>query len=536
MHAPMAPKLDTTRRSAPMCVLAAVLALGLATHPVHAQSQSAGPPPAVMVMPVTDEDVSRTDQFVGRVTAIQTVNLVARVEGFLEKVNFKEGAYVKKGDTLLEIEKAPYEAALAQAQAQLASAQASVTAAQTQLKNDQTIADRQAYLVKRDAVSQAKADDANAQRDVSAARVQEAEASVKQAEAQVQTAKLNLSYTDVVAPISGRVGALSITEGNLVSTQSGTIVTINQLDPIRVAFSIPETLYTDAADRAVHGTGKMQDQVDLFTPQLVLPNGKTYNEAGKISFVSNEISATTGTLVVYADFPNPSFALLPGAFVTMDVRESEGQKLPVVPASAVLQDRQGRYVFVVDHNSRAEQRRIETGEQIENGFPVTHGLQAGETVIVQGLQKVSNGIEVTPTPMKASDPAAATASAEADASSSSATAANNPPASSTSAAPAGSSGSSGAADAASTTAAPSDNGTADTSAGSDASAASDSGTTSDTSATTSASDSTTTSAPAGDATDSSSSTAPSGGDGTASDAGGDTASAAPAASTTSSTQ
>ncbi len=136
---------------------------------------------------------------------------------------------------------------------------------------------------------------------------------------------------------------------------------------------------------------------DLFTPTLTLANGAIYDQPGKIAFASNEIDANTGTLVVYADFPNPNGSLLPGGFVRVRVDEAQEASVPVVSASAVLQDREGTFVFVVDSDNRAQQRRVEVGPQVESGVPVTSGLAPGELVVVNGLQKVRPGIVVAPT-------------------------------------------------------------------------------------------------------------------------------------------
>ncbi|WMS42867.1 efflux RND transporter periplasmic adaptor subunit [Acuticoccus sp. MNP-M23] len=389
------------------CLVAAGLTVGvLPAGAAFAQDSSASaPPPSVVVASVKEETVSKSDEFVGRIVAIQSVDLVSRVEGFLEKLNFDQGKLVKEGDVMVAIEKDQYQAQLAAAQGQLAAAQAQVAAAKAQVKNANFVLQRQLTLLKKGDVSQAKADDAEASRDVAQAQQQQAEAAVAQAKAQIQTAQINLSYTDIKAPISGQIGATSVTVGNLVSAQTGTIATIVQLDPIRVAFSIPETLYTTLSEQN-GGSADMAGKDDFFTPELTLSNGTKYGSDGKISFASNQISAATGSLVIYADFPNPKGMLLPGSFVSVNVKETKGSKLPVVPASAVLQDRDGRYVFVVNDKNQAETRRIETGAQFENGFPVTKGLTSGETVIVQGLQKVRAGITVTPTPMPASSAAA----------------------------------------------------------------------------------------------------------------------------------
>ncbi|MBJ3775911.1 efflux RND transporter periplasmic adaptor subunit [Acuticoccus mangrovi] len=505
-----APRIRT--RSGLAAILLATAAVGAATS---AEAQNSAPPPAVVVEAVKAQNVSRSGQYVGRIQAIQSVDLVARVEGFLDSVNFAEGSMVKKGTVLFNIERAPYEASLAAAQGQLAAAKAQVTGSQATLKNAQTVLDRQLALVKRGTVSQATADDAQASRDTAAAQVEQAQASVQQAEASVQSAQLNLSYTDVVAPIDGRIGVVAITEGNLVNTASGTLATINQLNPIRVAFSIPEALYinlmqgvdpdapkssgngasssatatggaasspatpstsgsdtsasaattgssdtsssgtsssgtgttaptdggaaaatstspassSDAGQSAAAGTdgsgasgasasaaggtgaapaaatpGPLSGRPpsDLFEPLLTLANGSTYDQDGDISFASNQIDPGTGTLVIYADFPNPKAALLPGAFVTVKVQEAQKTMLPVIPASAILQDREGQYVFVLDGSNTVQERRIQTGQTIEAGVPVTEGLVEGDTIIVQGIQKVRPGIAVTPTRASAS--------------------------------------------------------------------------------------------------------------------------------------
>ena len=452
---PQRPFGPRARRLAP----ALSLALGLCvTTTAYGQDPSAQPP-AVVVAPIVTQDVARSDNFVGRVQAIQSVDLVSRVEGFLEQINFEEGSIVQKDALLIEIEKDQYQASLAAAQAQVAAAKSQLAGAQAQLNNANVVLKRQQDLLKRDVVSQAQADDASAQRDVAQANVEQAQAAIQQAEAQVQTAQINLSYTDIKAPITGRIGATNITQGNLVSASSGTIATIVQVDPIRVAFSVPEKLYTGFAQRLAPGSTNAPG--DLFTPQLVLPNGTTYDQQGQISFASNEVSANTGTLVIYADFPNPRQVLLPGAFVNITVKESDGQVLPIVPVSAVLQDKDGRYVFIVTSDNKAEMRRIETGSQIENGFPVTKGLAAGDTVIVQGLQKVRNGIAVNPTRATAQQ-----------ASTSSSTAAAG--ATATTAAPAASSAGSGSAP---TSSGPSSSGPSSSAPASSASAPSGDGTT-----------------------------------------------------------
>lgn len=361
-----------------------------------AQSTAPGaPPPAVIVAPVEEREVSQQDDFTGRIQAIQSVDIQPRVEGYLETVNFAEGSDVEKGDLLFQIDKRPYEASLAQAQAQLASANGTVAKSQAALNNSEVILARQQTLLQRDTVSQAVVDDATTQRDEAAADLQSAQAQVEEAKANVQSAQLNLSYTTIVSPIDGRIGPAIVTAGNLVSSASGTMATVVQLDPIRVAFSVPDILYTNLVQQAgeVHA-GRAKE---LFSPQLQLPNGKIYDQEGEIAFSGNVIDQSTGTITVYADFPNPSSVLLPGSFVVVTVQESAKTRRPVIGASAVIQDKDGAYVFVVDNDDTAQVRRITIASRSNNDVVVSDGLSQGETVIVQGVQKVRPGQKVTPT-------------------------------------------------------------------------------------------------------------------------------------------
>lgn len=383
------------------------LLLATLTAPTIANAQTAGaPPPTVIVAPVKTADISGSIDFSGTVEAIQSVDLKARVTGFLEAVKFQEGGLVKKGDLLYAIEKAPYQANLASAEGQLSAAQATLAGAQAALANAQAALDRQTTLLQKGTVTQAAADLAKATRDESSAKVQSAQAAIKQANAQVELANLNLSYTEIATPIDGRIGATTLTVGNLVTPGSDTLATVVQIDPIRVVFSVPESDYVNFVEQK--GTLNQPDNQEFFTPRLTLSNRKSYGQDGKISFVNNQVSSTTGTLQFYAEFPNPDGLLLPGAFVSVDVNQSQAVKLPVVPASAILQDKEGLYVFVLDADNKAQQRRIETSARVGQDYAVTSGLQAGETVIVEGVQKVIPGAEVTPQTLPESSPSATT--------------------------------------------------------------------------------------------------------------------------------
>lgn len=378
------------------------MALSIGVGTAWAQQQPAqGAPPEVETAAVALVPVKRQGEFVGSVAAIQQVNLVARVEGFLDTVAFKEGSFLKAGDTAFEIEKDTYQAALESAQAALDSANAGLAGAQANLKNAELNLKRQQELLKTNAVSQATVDQAQAQRDTADAQVKQSQAQIGQAEAQVKTAQLNLSYTDVVTPIAGRIGKAQVTVGNLVSPSSGPLATVVQTDPIRVVFSISDRDYLAVVkalkpnDQGLPASGESQ-----FQPMLQLPDGSDYEQPGKIAFLDNTIDPSTGTIAVYAEFPNPHLQLVPGQFVTVTVQAGEAEQLPVVPAAAVLQDRDGPYVFVLGEGNRATIRRIALGPRVGTDWAVTSGLVNGDVIIVSGLQKVAAGMVVTPKPAK----------------------------------------------------------------------------------------------------------------------------------------
>ena len=367
-----------------------------------AEAQSTGEPSAptaVTVAQVEAQDITRSASFVGNTRAIQQVALKARVEGFLEQVAFQEGALVKNGQLLYQIETAPYDAALAGAQASLAAGKAAQASAQAAYKETEVTLGREKTLLKTQTVSQAVVDKAQADRDEAYAQLQGAESQIASANAQIDEAQLNLSYTKITSPIDGRIGKTNYTQGNLVNPQSGTLATVVQMDPMRVVFSMADRDYVNAA-KTLHTPPDAAVQ-DEFVPLIVLPNGEAYPQKGKIAFVDNEVDQTTGTIAVYADFPNPDFVLVPGQFVSVTVDIGKPQSLPVVPAGAILQDKQGPYVLIVDKDNRAQIRRIETADKTATGWAVSKGLTQGETIIVDGIQKVRPGMVVNPQPAPA---------------------------------------------------------------------------------------------------------------------------------------
>lgn len=360
---------------------AAVLALGaLLQQPSYAQQRPQGPPPGVVVVQVKEAAVNPPVEYAGRVEALQAVDLRARVEGFLQEVAFQEGSVVKAGDLLYVIEQAPYQAAYDQARAVVAEAKALTKRTGQYLQRLQS--------VKTGGISASDLEAANSAN-------QQAEARLEEANASLVKARLNLDYSTIRAPISGRIGPTAYTKGNLVGPSSGRLARIVQMDPIRVVYAMSET---DLAEvKTAEKNSSTQNYLrERFIPRLRLPNGKMYSRDGRIAFIDNQMDPGTGTIAVRAVFDNPEEMLLPGQYVTVLVSLKEAKRRPLVPQSAVMEDRDGRYVFVVDSNDTVQVRRIRTGASVQDRWVVESGLSDGETIVVQGVQKAVPGQKVHP--------------------------------------------------------------------------------------------------------------------------------------------
>ena len=343
-----------------------------------ATAQPTQPPPAVVVAEVVAEPVSRPAEFVGRVEAIRSLDIRSRVQGFITEVPFEEGSAVRAGDTLFVLDPAQHEAELASAEAQLSRAQATAEEAQRSLG-------RSTELRRSNTVPQARVDEAQAAFDA-------ARADVLAAEAAVRLARLTLSYTRIEAAIDGRIGRANFTTGALVGPDSGALARIVQLQPLRVVFSVTEGMIVDFRE-AQRREGAAAPDLAL---QLRLPNGSPYDLPGRFDFLDSEVSGNTGTVAIRAIFDNPDEILLPGQFVTVIVAARAPERRPLVPFSAVQRDREGPFVFVLGENDTVTRRRIETGARLPRGWSVSGGLEAGETVVVQGTQRLRDGLVVRP--------------------------------------------------------------------------------------------------------------------------------------------
>jgi len=332
--------------------------------------------------------ITTSFDFVGRIEAIGKVDLRARVTGFLQGRTFEEGTEVAENQPLFRIEPAQFEADVDRRKAELASAQATHENAKIQLARARELARTQAG-------PQARVDDALALERQSDAQVQSAQAALRQAE-------INLGYTDIRAPLAGKIGRSVFTVGAVVGPDSGTLATIVSQDPMRVAFPISVREGFAIRDRLGPGAGPADVQV-----RIKLPDGSDYPQLGKIDFVDSQVDRNTDTVLVRATLANPvkrqgtgnERDLIDGAIVTVRLEGKEPEMVVTIPRSALLVDQQGPYVFVVDKESRGQVRRVRLGQGTAEIVAIASGIEPGETVVVEGIQRIRPGQPVQAAPV-----------------------------------------------------------------------------------------------------------------------------------------
>jgi membrane fusion protein (multidrug efflux system) len=364
------------------------LALLLAAASAGACSEAApvAPPPVeVYVADVVVRDVPEYLELVGQTAGSQDVEIRARVEGFLESVRFREGSFVRRGDLLYEIDRKPLEAILAEAQAQQATAEARLAKA----VND---VNRYTPLVKKQAVSQQELDDARAEQD--AARSQ-----VEAARAAVEKTKLDLGYTRVMAPISGLIGTTQVKAGNLVGRGESTLLTtISEIEPIIFRVGVTEADYLRIIRRDPSRAGEEGRAEGI---ELTLADGTKHPQTGKLGPVERAVDPTTGTLGVQLLFPNPQQVLRPGQFGRARVLIATRPGMLLVQQRAV-QELQNIYnVAVVDGEGKVSFRSVKVGPRVDAYWVIEEGLKQGEKVVVEGLQRIQDGMTVAAKPAPA---------------------------------------------------------------------------------------------------------------------------------------
>lgn len=355
---------------------AAALLLGaLPLAPLPASAQQ-GPIP-VGVVAAELKPVADAMEFVGRVEAPERVDIRARVKAMLEAVLFKDGETVKEGQPLYRIEKPPFEADVQQAAGDVERAKAALTLAKIQRERAEEL------LAKNAGTAVA--------RDQAIANEESAKGALLTAEAALNTAKLNLGYTDIVSPITGRIGRTAFTRGHIIGPDSGPLATVVSQNPMYVTFPVSQRDYQEAQ--------KDEGKVDLSNVEVRIkfPDGTFYGEVGRINFVDVSVSRTTDTVVMRADVPNPKGQLVDGQLVRVELKSGKPEERIVIPQAALIADQAGVYVFVVE-DGKAVVRRVKPGGNVGSNI-IVEGIKAGEPVIVDGFEALRPGAPVRATPV-----------------------------------------------------------------------------------------------------------------------------------------
>ena len=385
---PAALRRRAASRAACAPALLAALLLSACNRSEQTTAAAPPPPPAVTVVKVAQMEITPSATFTGRIEAVDKVDLRARVQGFIEKRLFEEGADVKQGDLLFTLDKAPFQTEIDRINADIAGAEAALQVASLSVQ-------RQSTLVKKEVAAVAVLDQVTAKQ-------LEAKAQLQSQQAALEKAKLDLGYTDIAAPMAGRIGKATYSVGDLVGPASGTLATIVSQDPIYVTFPVSQ--------RDLLGVRKQAEAEGIdarsVKVKVRLADGSIYDQVGSINFVDVTVSTATDTIAIRAQLANPKRLLIDGQLVTAVVESAKPKTALVIPTPALQIDQTGRFVLVVDPESKkVEVRRIEIDRGYEGNIVVTKGLKEGELVITIGAQKVRPQQVVEPTEASAEAPA-----------------------------------------------------------------------------------------------------------------------------------
>jgi membrane fusion protein, multidrug efflux system len=325
--------------------------------------------------------IAQSRDFVGRIEAIDRVSIQARVKGYLEAVLFKEGDVVKKGAPLYQIEKGPFEAAVEQAQGALERAKAAKTLTEIQLQRAEDLLTKQAGT----AVA----------RDQALAADQQAKGQILSDQANLDNANINLGYTDIVTPITGKISKTNVTAGNVVGPDSGPLTLIVSQDPMYVSFPVSQREFLNLQ---VKGKEIDPTQVKI---RIRFADGTIYNQQGTVNFIDVSVDRATDTVLVRGTIPNPNGVLIDNQLVNVSVEAEHPEEKVLVPQAALIADQEGVYVFVVE-DGKAAVRRVKPGGESGPNVVVDEGLKGGEQVIVEGLQSIRPGQPVQASPIRTS--------------------------------------------------------------------------------------------------------------------------------------
>jgi membrane fusion protein (multidrug efflux system) len=379
------------------CLIVIGLIIGAARPSKHALGAMAGATPDVEVVKVQQEDVPIYGEWIGTLDGLVNADVRAQVTGYLLKQGYQEGANVKQGQLLFQIDPRPFQAALDQAQGQLAQAKASLANAQAVQGRTQLDVTRYIPLAKEQAASQQDLDNAVQNNLAAIATVETAKAQIKTYEAAVETAKINLEFTRLVAPIDGIAGQAQLQVGALVTPASGVVTSVSTVDPIKVYFTASEPQYlawrkrfptetsSDTAGKALH-------------LQLILADGSTYPREGTFYFADRQVNESTGAIRLAGLFPNPGSVLRPGGYAKVRAVISTEHGALLVPQRAVSELQGGYQVAVVGSDNKVGIRTVTVSDRVGTQWIIADGLHAGEQVVAEGVQKVRTGAVVNPKP------------------------------------------------------------------------------------------------------------------------------------------
>jgi RND family efflux transporter MFP subunit len=370
----------------------------LAMRPKH----GAGVPgsPDVEVVPVEQKDVPIYGEWIGTLDGFTNADVRAQVTGYLMRQAYQEGAFVKKGQLLFQIDPRPFQAALDQAAGQLAQAKASLANAQAVQGRTQLDVERYTPLAKEQAASQQDLDNSVQNNLAAKATVATAEAQIKTAEAALETAQINLDFTRLIAPIDGIAGQAQLQVGALVNLSSGPVTSVSTVDPIKVYFTVSEPQYLAWRKRFPTEASRLEADRNLRL-QLILADGSVYQQDGTFYFADRQVDVGTGAIRIAGLFPNPGNILRPGGYGKVRAVIRLQQDALLVPQRAVTELQGGYQVAVVGSDDKVGIRTVTVGDRVGTEWVIAEGLKPGERVIAEGVQKVRQGAHVNPKPFVA---------------------------------------------------------------------------------------------------------------------------------------
>ena len=354
----------------------------------------------VEVVQVEKKDVPIYAEWIGTLDGLVNADVRAQVTGYLLKQGYQEGAFVKQGQLLFQIDPRPFQAALDQAQGQLAQAQAALANAQAVQRRTELDVQRYTPLAEQQAASQQDLDNSVQNNLAAKATVETAKAQIKTYEAAVETAKINLDFTRLVAPIDGIAGQAQLQVGALVTPSSGVVTSVSTVNPIKVYFTVGEPQYLAWRKRFPTESSRLEADKGLRL-QLILADGSTYPDVGKFYFADRQVDESTGAIRIAGLFPNPNNVLRPGGYgkVRAVIRSQAGALL--VPQRAVSELQGGYQVAVVDADNKVDVRSVTVGDRVDNRWIIASGLNPGDRVVVEGVQRMRTGVHVNPKPFVA---------------------------------------------------------------------------------------------------------------------------------------